>query len=76
MTMSDGGLSEAAAIIEADPRLHGMDPERLRLARVLLAHPSCLGCGSAGDGGPTYCATHGDWLCEGCVVAIREALIR
>jgi hypothetical protein len=68
------GLREAAALIEADPRLHGMDPERLRLARALAAHPSCLGCGDAGDGGPTYCATHGDWLCERCVTAAHLAL--
>jgi hypothetical protein len=48
-----------------------MDPEQLRLARALAAHPSCLGCGAAGDGGPTYCASHGDWLCEECADSIR-----
>jgi hypothetical protein len=64
---------KAQAIIDADPRLEGMDAERLRLARALAAHPSCLGCGAAGDGGVTYCATHGDWLCERCVAAIRSS---
>jgi len=69
----EDGLAAAQRIIDADPRLAGMDPERLRLARAMVAHPSCLGCGAAGDGGPTYCATHGDWLCERCVSSIRAA---
>jgi hypothetical protein len=36
------------------------------------SHLSCLGCGASGDRGPTYCAAHGDWLCEPCVNAIRQ----